>query len=77
MNQSSKDNDQTHFGYQQVPKGEKASKVRQVFDSVADQYDIMNDLMSMGVHRLWKRFAIDLISPQKGHFMNVLPGDRF
>jgi demethylmenaquinone methyltransferase/2-methoxy-6-polyprenyl-1,4-benzoquinol methylase len=46
------------FGYQQVPKEEKAQRVRAVFDSVADKYDLMNDLMSAGVHRLWKRFAL-------------------
>ncbi|HQR23325.1 MAG TPA: bifunctional demethylmenaquinone methyltransferase/2-methoxy-6-polyprenyl-1,4-benzoquinol methylase UbiE [Steroidobacteraceae bacterium] len=46
------------FGYKQVPKDEKAKHVRAVFDSVADKYDLMNDLMSAGVHRLWKRFAL-------------------
>ncbi|MFO1393810.1 MAG: bifunctional demethylmenaquinone methyltransferase/2-methoxy-6-polyprenyl-1,4-benzoquinol methylase UbiE [Steroidobacteraceae bacterium] len=46
------------FGYKQVPKAEKAKHVRAVFDSVADKYDLMNDLMSAGVHRLWKRFAL-------------------
>jgi demethylmenaquinone methyltransferase/2-methoxy-6-polyprenyl-1,4-benzoquinol methylase len=46
------------FGYQQVPKEEKAQRVRAVFDSVADKYDLMNDLMSVGVHRLWKRFTL-------------------
>ncbi|NOY62887.1 MAG: bifunctional demethylmenaquinone methyltransferase/2-methoxy-6-polyprenyl-1,4-benzoquinol methylase UbiE [Gammaproteobacteria bacterium] len=48
----------THFGYQQVAIDEKVNRVRSVFDSVADQYDVMNDLMSLGVHRLWKRFTI-------------------
>jgi demethylmenaquinone methyltransferase/2-methoxy-6-polyprenyl-1,4-benzoquinol methylase len=46
------------FGYEQVPAREKARRVRAVFDSVADKYDIMNDLMSAGVHRLWKRYAL-------------------
>jgi demethylmenaquinone methyltransferase/2-methoxy-6-polyprenyl-1,4-benzoquinol methylase len=46
------------FGYRDVPAGEKASHVRAVFDSVADKYDLMNDLMSAGVHRLWKRYAL-------------------
>jgi len=46
------------FGYRQVPAAEKAVRVREVFDSVADKYDLMNDLMSAGVHRLWKRFAL-------------------
>jgi demethylmenaquinone methyltransferase/2-methoxy-6-polyprenyl-1,4-benzoquinol methylase len=56
----------THFGYQQVPVGEKADRVRAVFDSVADRYDLMNDLMSLGIHRLWKRFAIDLAGVRAG-----------
>ncbi|MEO5342834.1 MAG: class I SAM-dependent methyltransferase, partial [Gammaproteobacteria bacterium SHHR-1] len=56
----------THFGFQQVPVGEKAQRVRQVFDSVADRYDLMNDLMSLGIHRLWKRFAIDLAGVRPG-----------
>jgi demethylmenaquinone methyltransferase/2-methoxy-6-polyprenyl-1,4-benzoquinol methylase len=46
------------FGYQQVPADEKARRVRAVFDSVADKYDLMNDLMSVGVHRHWKRFTL-------------------
>ena len=50
--------DSTHFGYEQVANSEKAGRVREVFDSVASRYDLMNDLMSMGVHRLWKRFAL-------------------
>jgi demethylmenaquinone methyltransferase / 2-methoxy-6-polyprenyl-1,4-benzoquinol methylase len=48
----------TDFGYQQVPKGEKRARVRAVFDSVAGNYDLMNDLMSMGAHRLWKHFTL-------------------
>ena len=48
----------TDFGYQQVPVGEKAARVRAVFDSVAGNYDLMNDLMSGGAHRVWKRFAL-------------------
>ena len=50
--------DSTHFGYEQVASTEKAGRVREVFESVAGRYDLMNDLMSMGVHRLWKRFAL-------------------
>jgi demethylmenaquinone methyltransferase/2-methoxy-6-polyprenyl-1,4-benzoquinol methylase len=46
------------FGYKEVPASEKAKHVRAVFDSVADKYDLMNDLMSAGVHRLWKRYAL-------------------
>ncbi len=48
----------THFGYEQVAPEEKAEKVRAVFDSVAGNYDLMNDLMSFGAHRLWKAFAL-------------------
>ena len=53
----SKDNI-THFGYQQVAESEKAGKVAEVFHSVARRYDLMNDLMSVGLHRLWKRYAM-------------------
>lgn len=56
----------THFGYQQVPLEEKVHKVRDVFDSVADKYDVMNDVMSMGVHRLWKRYAIEMTGLKPG-----------
>lgn len=56
----------THFGYQQVSLEEKARKVADVFHSVADQYDVMNDLMSFGIHRLWKRYAIELSGVKKG-----------
>ena len=49
----------TDFGFQKVAEDEKARKVAQVFDSVASRYDLMNDLMSAGLHRLWKRFAVE------------------
>lgn len=58
--------DTTHFGYKEVPKDQKADLVRGVFDSVAEKYDIMNDLMSFGIHRLWKRFAIELAGVRPG-----------
>jgi demethylmenaquinone methyltransferase/2-methoxy-6-polyprenyl-1,4-benzoquinol methylase len=58
----------THFGYERVPPREKARRVRGVFDSVAGKYDLMNDLMSVGMHRAWKRFAVEL--------SGVGPGDR-
>ena len=57
---------QTHFGFEQVSFEEKTQKVADVFHSVADQYDIMNDLMSMGTHRLWKRFAIKCMQARRG-----------
>lgn len=50
--------DKTYFGYQSVPKSQKQSLVKGVFDTVAQQYDLMNDLMSMGVHRLWKEYTV-------------------
>ncbi len=52
------DRSTTDFGFQEVPFAEKAQRVRGVFDSVADKYDLMNDLMSGGVHRLWKRYTL-------------------
>jgi demethylmenaquinone methyltransferase/2-methoxy-6-polyprenyl-1,4-benzoquinol methylase len=56
----------TDFGYQQVPETEKARKVGDVFDRVADRYDLMNDLMSLGLHRVWKAFAISVARPRPG-----------
>ena len=53
------DDGTTHFGYERVAVGEKAGRVRRVFESVAERYDLMNDLMSFGVHRYWKRFALN------------------
>lgn len=61
------ENKTTHFGYQDVPVGEKAGKVAEVFHSVADKYDVMNDLMSFGIHRLWKRYTIEMSGVRKGH----------
>jgi len=56
----------THFGYQEVPKEEKEDRVKGVFDSVAKNYDVMNDLMSLGVHRLWKKFMLEHTGLRKG-----------
>ena len=50
--------DKTHFGFEEVPVGEKVRRVAGVFHSVADKYDVMNDVMSLGVHRLWKRYTL-------------------
>ncbi|AGY91049.1 hypothetical protein SPICUR_00100 [Spiribacter curvatus] len=58
--------DETHFGYQRVPVAEKARRVGEVFSSVASRYDVMNDLMSVGLHRLWKRQALRLINARPG-----------
>lgn len=56
----------THFGFSTVSETEKAQKVAGVFDSVASDYNLMNDLMSMGLHRLWKRFAVEASGVKKG-----------
>ncbi len=60
------DSEPTDFGFQSVPRVQKAQRVRGVFDSVAGRYDLMNDLMSGGVHRLWKRFALQLTQLRPG-----------
>lgn len=58
--------DTTHFGYAQVPKNEKQQRVAGVFHSVAQKYDLMNDLMSAGIHRLWKRFMLEVSGVRPG-----------
>lgn len=58
---------QTHFGFQNVDEREKAQRVRGVFDSVASRYDVMNDLMSGGLHRLWKRYTTTVADARPGH----------
>src|SRR5882724_5360451 len=63
------------FGYRDVPADEKAGMVRQVFASVAPRYDLMNDLMSAGVHRLWKNTLVDVLNPRPGErFLDVAGG---
>lgn len=57
---------ETHFGFETVPEEEKARRVAGVFDSVASKYDIMNDLMSAGLHRIWKRFAVGVSGVREG-----------
>jgi len=64
----------THFGFKEVPYEEKVRKVAGVFHSVADKYDIMNDLMSFGVHRIWKRYTIELSGVRQGHRVLDLAG---
>ncbi|MDD9743207.1 MULTISPECIES: bifunctional demethylmenaquinone methyltransferase/2-methoxy-6-polyprenyl-1,4-benzoquinol methylase UbiE [Marinovum] len=56
----------THFGYQTVPEEEKAGRVQGVFNSVASRYDVMNDAMSMGIHRIWKDAMMDWLAPRPG-----------
>jgi demethylmenaquinone methyltransferase/2-methoxy-6-polyprenyl-1,4-benzoquinol methylase len=60
------DDKTTHFGFKDVPESAKAGLVDQVFDSVASRYDVMNDAMSLGIHRLWKRFTIDQAGVRRG-----------
>ncbi|MGN7613650.1 bifunctional demethylmenaquinone methyltransferase/2-methoxy-6-polyprenyl-1,4-benzoquinol methylase UbiE [Magnetococcales bacterium HHB-1] len=62
------DSTTTHFGFDEIPLSEKVLRVGKIFDSVADNYDLMNDLMSLGVHRLWKRYAI--------HKLKLQPNER-
>lgn len=64
----------THFGFKQVPIDEKVKLVRGVFDSVAGQYDVMNDLMSFGIHRIWKRIAVQLANVRRGDSVLDLAG---
>jgi demethylmenaquinone methyltransferase/2-methoxy-6-polyprenyl-1,4-benzoquinol methylase len=66
--------DSTHFGFQTVPVEEKADRVKDVFDSVATRYDIMNDLMSAGLHRLWKRHTIGQAAVRPGQRVLDLAG---
>ena len=69
-----KPDETTHFGYQDVPVDDKADLVKGVFDSVASRYDIMNDLMSAGMHRLWKRYTIQHANARPGHVVLDLAG---
>ena len=65
----------THFGYQEVPVAEKWGRIQGVFESVASNYDLMNDLMSGGIHRLWKGAMIDWLDPRPGQrFLDVAGG---
>jgi len=70
---SPKDN-YTDFGFQKIPLSEKTQKVAEVFRSVANKYDLMNDLMSLGIHRLWKRYALALANVQPGECVLDLAG---
>ena len=66
--------DPTHFGYERVTPDEKTRRVRGVFDSVAGKYDLMNDLMSAGLHRMWKRFTVELSGVRAGSKVLDLAG---
>ncbi|MWP61323.1 bifunctional demethylmenaquinone methyltransferase/2-methoxy-6-polyprenyl-1,4-benzoquinol methylase UbiE [Gilliamella sp. Pas-s25] len=79
MSQSFDNKDNTNqekidFGYTQVPKQEKVKRVAEVFHSVADKYDVMNDLMSFGIHRIWKKITIEYSSVRKGQKVLDLAG---
>ncbi|MCW8086506.1 class I SAM-dependent methyltransferase [Sabulicella glaciei] len=64
----------TDFGFREVPAGEKAGLVRRVFDSVAPRYDLMNDAMSLGIHRVWKRILINAVAPRPNETLLDLAG---
>lgn len=66
--------EKTHFGYQSVDKNDKQALVGKVFDSVAERYDVMNDLMSLGIHRIWKRITINQSGVRVGHTVLDLAG---
>lgn len=68
------DGESTDFGFTEVPKNEKAGLVKGVFDSVAGRYDLMNDLMSGGIHRFWKRFTIELSAVRPGQTVLDIAG---
>ena len=71
---SMSDNPTTDFGYRTVPRDEKKPMVRAVFDSVAPRYDLMNDLMSLGIHRAWKRDFVAALQPSPGRMLLDLAG---
>jgi demethylmenaquinone methyltransferase/2-methoxy-6-polyprenyl-1,4-benzoquinol methylase len=71
---STADERTTHFGFQDVPESEKAGRVHEVFSSVAGRYDLMNDLMSGGLHRLWKDAMMDWLAPRPGQVLLDVAG---
>jgi hypothetical protein len=74
MNTTPPDLGTTHFGFQTVPEGDKAGMVHGVFTRVASKYDIMNDLMSAGMHRLWKDAMMDWLTVYKSKRRHATPG---
>ena len=62
------------FGYDDIPEDQKQGKVREVFDSVASKYDLMNDAMSLGIHRVWKDMAMNKVNPQPGELLVDVAG---
>ncbi len=71
---ASADPNTADYGFENVPREEKRQLVRHVFDRVAPRYDLMNDLMSLGIHRLWKAHLVDLVRPQRGERLLDLAG---
>lgn len=69
-----RNSDSVSFGFSDVPAREKAGRVRDVFDKVASRYDVMNDLMSAGLHRVWKDIAADRLNPQPGEILLDMAG---
>ncbi|WP_174888456.1 bifunctional demethylmenaquinone methyltransferase/2-methoxy-6-polyprenyl-1,4-benzoquinol methylase UbiE [Candidatus Hamiltonella defensa] len=74
MTDQHKENNTTHFGFRTVDKNKKADMVADIFDSVSAKYDLMNDLMSFGIHRLWKRFTIESSAVRPGQKILDLAG---
>ena len=74
MKNPTKEKTTTHFGYETVKTSEKSNRVADVFHAVAQKYDVMNDLMSFGIHRLWKKTAIDLLSVQRHQWVLDIAG---
>jgi demethylmenaquinone methyltransferase / 2-methoxy-6-polyprenyl-1,4-benzoquinol methylase len=72
--QSQDDSENASFGFTDVPRAEKAGRVREVFDRVAQRYDLMNDLMSAGLHRIWKDIFADRVNPQPGEVIVDVAG---
>ena len=69
-----RDEHTTHFGFETVKEGEKAGRVQGVFNSVANKYDVMNDVMSVGIHRLWKDAMMDWLAPRPGQTLLDVAG---
>jgi len=74
MENHNQSDETTHFGYETVKTGDKVEKVAEVFHSVASKYDMMNDVMSMGVHRIWKRLTIEKSGVRRGQHVLDLAG---
>src|SRR3546814_10010476 len=74
MSEPGQHDDTTHFGFREVPTAQKQKLVGEVFSSVAGKYDLMNDLMSLGIHRLWKRYLVATAQVSKGDSVLDLAG---